>query len=77
LQLLPDVPARGMLTGGIREGERALGAGDNLITIFIPALFGLLGWAMLRRQGLAPLPAGCAALLIALAVLIVLFIVVY
>ncbi len=54
-----------------------MGAGGNLITIIVPALFGLLGWALLRRRGLAPLPAGCAALLIALVVLLLLFVMIY
>lgn len=54
-----------------------MGAGNNLITIIVPAFIGLLGWALLRRQGVAPLPAGCGALLIALVVLILLFILIY
>lgn len=45
--------------------------------IGVPALFGLLGWAILRQRNAPPLLAGCSALVIALIVMTALFAVIY
>lgn len=45
--------------------------------IGIPALFGLLGWAILRQRNAPPLLAGCSALVIAVSVMTVFFVAMY
>lgn len=49
----------------------------DLAVIGIPAIFGLVGWALLRQRNTPPLLAGCAALLIAMAVMTAIFTVTY
>jgi hypothetical protein len=49
----------------------------NLLTIGVPAMVGLLGWIVLRQRNATPLLAGCSAMVIALATLIVIFALIY
>lgn len=49
----------------------------DLAIIGIPAVFGLIGWALLRQRNTPPLLAGCSALAIALAVMTVIFAMAY
>lgn len=61
-----------------RDGERAtMGTIGELSTIVVPAVFGLIGWAVLRRRNASPILAGCSALTLALTVMTIMFVVIY
>lgn len=66
-----------MLTGGGSDGVRAMDTVYNLLTIGVPALVGLLGWSLLRQRNSPPLVAGCAAIVIALLTMTLIFVLLY
>lgn len=49
----------------------------NLAIVGVPAVFGLLGWAILRQRNMQPLLAGCVAMAVALAVMTGIFLGMY
>ena len=49
----------------------------NLAIIGIPAISGLIGWAILRQRNAQPLLAGCFAIMVALVVMTGIFLGMY
>jgi hypothetical protein len=66
----------GCLAAGMM-GDNTVNTLQDFATIGVPALFGLLGWAILRQRNAPPLLAGCSALVIALIVMTAMFAVIY
>jgi hypothetical protein len=54
-----------------------MGSIEDLAIIFVPAVFGLIGWAVLRQRNTSPLLSGCSALGISLAAMTIMFVVIY
>ena len=58
-------------------GGPVVGVLGNFVVIGIPAICGLVGWAVLRQRNTQPLLAGCAAFTVALLVMTAIFLGMY